>query len=54
MYIKEGGKLITILAKLFGKKYTIEDIDGTLIYYSWLDKYYISHYEEVDEHEDIS
>lgn len=41
------------LAKLFGKKYTMQDEEGTVIFYDWKGYYYITKIIPKDEHEFI-
>jgi hypothetical protein len=52
--VKQGSKFMVLLARMFGKREVIEDNDGTLIFYMWRGKGYVTHFEQKDEHETIN
>ena len=51
------GKTITVskiklyLAMLFGKKFHMQDEEGTVTFYEWRGTYYVTDVAEPDEHE---
>ena len=54
MEIKQGSKIMVLLARIFGKREVIEDKEGKLIYYMWRGRGYVTYFEQNDEHETIN